>query len=275
MEEIKIENAALKVVKDLMPSISAMFGGDECLALSDTEKFIYYVMGTKYNMPYQIGDKLGPTVKSTIEKRVAAVYPIPEDIVPGGVECAVLPIFENGEVVGLLCLTNHLANRRKLCELSDNLANTVSNMAKTMNGSFKNIHSLSEMNTNLLAKTDETVKRVGDTERVVHVVKDISAQTNLLGLNASIEAARAGELGKGFSIVASEIRNLARTSKDSIEEISEISKCISDSSLELNKGIHEVNAAFTKHLSDLQKIMDSLAELETTFEQLNLLSDHI
>ena len=76
-----------------------------------------------------------------------------------------------------------------------------------------------------MSNLSERSKQIAE---IVNVIGEISNQTNLLALNASIEARRAGEHGKGFSVVAEEVRKLAENTKTSTEDIANLTKKIEE-----------------------------------------------
>jgi methyl-accepting chemotaxis protein len=103
-------------------------------------------------------------------------------------------------------------------------------------------------------------------------VQNVSNQTNLLGLNAAIEAARAGENGKGFSVVAQEIRKLSNTSSESIRKIDLVLKKIEESVINISSKINESNSFFATQTAAFDEIIASIKELNSTSKILEEIS---
>lgn len=106
------------------------------------------------------------------------------------------------------------------------------------------------------AQGNELSTKVKDIITIVSTVETIAEQTNLLALNASIEAARAGEMGRGFSVVAEEIRKLAEDSKQAVNTINNSLKLFTQG---VNSMVHQVNDQFIE-LENGTKTMENVTE---------------
>ena len=111
-------------------------------------------------------------------------------------------------------------------------------------------------------------KKTEDIEKILDVINNITAQTNMLSLNAAIEAARAGEAGKGFSVVAEEVKKLADKSKEATGEIFEI---ISELQSESKKSLIEI-----KNMIEINnKQNESIEKIKESFYNINDSMKHV
>ncbi|MGB3465757.1 MAG: methyl-accepting chemotaxis protein, partial [Cyclobacteriaceae bacterium] len=116
---------------------------------------------------------------------------------------------------------------------------------------------------------DDTIASLKNVIGKISVISDISRQTNILSLNAQVEAARAGDAGKGFSVIAGEVRKLAERSHDSASEIDEISK----SSVSVANKAGEMFIELSQKISDssglIRKISSASADQNSRASQIS------
>ncbi|WP_435236625.1 methyl-accepting chemotaxis protein [Psychromonas sp. PT13] len=144
-----------------------------------------------------------------------------------------------------------------------------------MNNSQRSISQLRGHLNSAVSVTGEMTEAVSRIEQILTVIRSIAEQTNLLALNAAIEAARAGEHGRGFAVVADEVRGLANRTQLSTGEIHTI---ISELNEAVDKTVHVIEeSAEMANESDQEFITlaNIFTELNTSIEKLSASSEHI
>ncbi|MCB9876730.1 MAG: methyl-accepting chemotaxis protein [Planctomycetes bacterium] len=166
------------------------------------------------------------------------------------------------------------ANMRTVDSSTDSMAETLRSVAAAVEqmtasiaevaGAAKNAAEVAHTAADLTHSSHEKVSELGtaanEIGQVIETIQDIAEQTNLLALNATIEAARAGEAGKGFSVVANEVKDLARQTAESTQDIRNRIERIQNSTAESVHAIAAIDRVIKKVNESSRAIATSVGE---------------
>ncbi|URZ04590.1 methyl-accepting chemotaxis protein [Clostridium felsineum] len=274
-----VEHAMIKAFKDFAPVLSEMFSDGVVLFTTDLDKFISVQTSNNFKLPLVPGEKFksNTTPDKVVMTKSAVAIEYDASIYGTPVFAVCHPVFEEGtgELVGTFGLMIPKTAANMLKDSSRNLEDSITEIVATIEelaASAASIHSNEKELNDTIGDIAELSSEINN---VTTFIKEIADQTKMLGLNASIEAARAGELGKGFGVVAAEIRKLSEESKSTVPKIKELTDKIISKVDECNEKSKNSLSSSKEQAAATEEITASVQEINSMAETLNEIANKL
>lgn len=261
------------------PYINDLTVRDVAVAITDRDRYIYHVPGKEidfqlnYGDPLKEGTLLGRSMKSG---RAESDYVDSSNFGFTYIGSAV-PIKDEktGEVIGSVFFGENTSDYDALREMAGALAENTNEVNVSTQEINDEAQRLSALGQELSHITQSFVEHLKEVDNAADLISNISKQTNLLGINAAIESARVGEAGRGFQVVADEIRKLSSDSSQSAKGIQEMLDKIKNGSSVINENVESVKTIAMSLAEILQNIATSIEDINAMVEELSSTADNL
>ncbi len=271
MSEINLLESFVKVAPYLPQLVSGKIG----MVVSDKEKWLVSHSIPEIAAQVVVGEaiKTGAAVYKAMQANNRVVVEVAKEVYGIPYIAISIPLVDDQKkIIGAVAVHESLERKETLVHASNQLSGSASELLASIQSILAQAEQLSGSSNSLKKLSEEATQQVSATDHIITVIKNVASQTNLLGLNAAIEAARVGEMGRGFSVVAEEVRKLAVSSAGSAGEINTILSSVGQSIHRMNQEMKQVSTISENQAIAIQKLTAHSQELTELSEQLRSLT---
>jgi methyl-accepting chemotaxis protein len=267
------EFMTLDYLVKVTPLINQFTQADMGVAVCDQEKWLVYVPAHSLDLKIKAGDPVlaDGAAYFAMRQKERVVLEVDENLYGTSYIAVGYPLIDSeGEVRGAIVTSENLQRREMLVDMAREIQGFLQNIQGSIQEIAAEAEELSATSEELKSVTEDATVKVESTAGIIDTVKQIAKRTNLIGLNASIEAARVGEYGRGFNVVANEVRNLSQMTNNSTAEIGHIINLIKDAIISIDSAtqmVSKVSQSQAEKLSGINTILEEFGRMADTFVQ--------
>lgn len=270
----------LRCFAKVLPLLNELYNGDVAVTLADLENVFLYKPGEKLELMGK-KDLPQPLVEGTAVYRAVhegrrIVVKVDKALYGVAYIATAIPLYnESHDIVGAACVLESTDRQDELKDMAAKLTDSISVLASTTEEISAQTQEISAVSKLAAKLVQESEVQMGETGQIIDLNKEVAAQTNLLGLNAAIEAARVGEQGRGFTVVADEIRKTAANSAESIKKISAIIANIQGDSRNTRARILQIDDVISQIAEAAVSVADTVQDINGMAKRLDQMAEEL